>query len=177
MRRQYPRGVFLIALATCYFIWPAGALSEATSSAGRDTSGVSLRVEVREARQIRPSPSPFLTFAAIEEAWGMGWVDSIVTFFPDEMITLRLDKNVPESASFTQKQASYMLRDSFRYRITESFEFLEFKYDRNGKAPPFAKAQWSFRREPAGKIIIAKVHVILRKEGERWLISGIRIQD
>jgi hypothetical protein len=168
---------FLIALAICYPLGFASGAPGAASSAGLDTSGVSLLVDVKEGQQARQDPSPFLTFAAIERAWSMGWVDSIVTFFPEEKITLRLDKNVPEAASFTQKQASYMLRDSFRYKVTESFGFLEFKYRKSGNKPPFGKAQWTFRREPAGKIIVAKVHVTLRKEGERWLISGIRIQD
>jgi len=172
------RATFLIALASCYLIGLTGGVSEASAfSATRDTSGVGLLVEVKEKQQVGQGSSPFLTFAAIEQAWNMGWVDSIVTFFPEEKITLRLDKNVPESASFTQKQASYMLRDSFRYKVTESFEFLEFRYKKGGKHPPSGKAQWSFRKEPTGKMIVARVRVTLRKEGERWLISGIRIQD
>ena len=154
-----------------------GVVDVEAFSASRDTSGVSLMVEVKEGQQVRADISPFVAFAEIEQAWNMGWVDSIATFFPEEKIALRLDKNAPESAFFTRKQASYMLRDSFRYRATESFKFLEFKYGKSGKKPPLAKAQWSFRREPAGKIIVAKVQVTLRKEGERWLISGIRIQD
>jgi hypothetical protein len=172
------RAAFLVALTSSCITGLTSSISEAASSpASRDTSGVGLLVEVKEKQQGGPGSSPFLTFAAIEQSWNMGWVDSIVTFFPEENISLRLDKNVPESASFTQKQASYMLRDSFRYRVTESFEFLEFRYKKSGKHPPFGKAQWVFRREPTGKIIVAKVQVTLRKEGERWLISGIRIQD
>jgi hypothetical protein len=178
MSTRILRATFLIALASCYLIGLTSGISEAAASpASGDTSVVGLLVEVKEKQQVGLGASPFLTFAAIEQAWNMGWVDSIVTFFPEEKITLRLDKNVPESASFTQKQASYMLRDSFRYKVTESFEFLEFKYRKNGKHPPFGKAQWTFRREPVGKIIVAKVQVALRKEGERWLISGIRVQD
>jgi hypothetical protein len=168
----------LIAFATCCLVGLASGVSEAAaSSATPDTSGASRSVEATEKQEPGPGSSPFLTFAAIERAWKMGYVDSITTFFPEEKITLRLEKNVPEAAAFSQKQASYMLRDSFRYRITESFEFLEFKYNKNKHKPPFGKAQWTFRREPAGKTIVAKVQVTLRKEGERWLISGIRIQD
>jgi len=176
-RNRRLRAILSITFATCCLILIAGGAPEAASfPADPDTSGASSWVEA-EGRQLLRESSPLVTLAAIEQAWNMGWVDSIVTFFPEGKIALRLDKNVPESASFTQKQASYMLRDSFRYRITESFEFLEFKYKASGKKPPFGKAQWSFRREPAGKTIVAKVHVTLRKEGERWLISGIRIQD
>jgi len=149
----------------------------ALSFSDRDTSEASLQVEAREVQQPRRDYSPFLTFAAIEQAWNAGQADSIASFFPGDQIALRLEKNVPESASFTKKQASYMLADSFRYRITESFRFLEFKQDKKGKKPPLGKAQWSFRREPGGKVDIAKVQVTLRKEGEHWVISGIRIQD
>ena len=178
MREPLLCAIFLIVLSICLLIGLTGGVVDVEAfSASRDTSGVSLMVEVKEGQQVRADISPFVAFAEIEQAWNMGWVDSIATFFPEEKIALRLDKNAPESAFFTRKQASYMLRDSFRYRATESFKFLEFKYGKSGKKPPLAKAQWSFRREPAGKIIVAKVQVTLRKEGERWLISGIRIQD
>jgi len=142
-----------------------------------DTIGARPQAEAKEGQQPKKDYSPFLTFAAIEQAWNAGQADSIASFFPGDKIALRLEKNVPESASFTKKQASYMLADSFRYRITESFRFLEFKQDKKGKKPPLGKAQWTFRREPAGKVDVAKVQVTLRKEGEHWLISGIRIQD
>jgi len=129
------------------------------------------------AAAIQAGSSPLVTFAAIEEAWNKGWADSISAFFPEAKIALRLEKNSPESANFTQKQASYMLRDSFRYKVTDYFKFQEFKYKKDGKKPPLGKAHWAFRTEPAGKSIVAKVEITLRKDGERWVISGIKIQD
>lgn len=172
------RATLTVALSVCWLIGASyGSQNAAADPAAADTAGI----VTPEVQKIEPGAlrgaSPLVTFAAIEQAWSRGWADSIAIYFPDGQIVLRLDKNTPESASFTKKQASYMLRDSFRYRVTESFTFLEFKYKKNEKNPPLAKAQWAFLTEPAGKAIVAKVEITLRKEGERWLISGIKIED
>jgi len=121
--------------------------------------------------------SPFRVFAAIERAWNEGQPDSIVQFLPEDKILLRLEKSAPEKAFYSNKQAAYMLRDGFRFTMTESFEFLEFKYSKGKDEPPSARAEWSFRREPAGKVTVQKVRITLRVEAERWVVSEIKIQD
>ncbi len=121
--------------------------------------------------------TPFLTFAAIEEAWNDGCADSIVVFFPEEKITLQLGTNVPDEAVFSRQQAVYILKDALRYTVTESFEFLEFRYDKEGDAPPHADAEWSYRRGPEDEIKTETVHLTLRKEKGRWLISKMKILD
>jgi hypothetical protein len=130
-----------------------------------------------EARMIARGLSPFLTFAAIERAWNAGCADSIKGFFPEEKITLHLETNVPEGATFSRQQACYMLKDALGYTVTESFQFLEFRYDKSGEASPSGNAEWSYRREPEGEIMTKSVHLTLRKDGERWLISEIGILD
>ena len=121
--------------------------------------------------------TPFSTFAAIEKAWNAGCPDSIVILFPKENITLNIETNVPEEASFSRQQAAYILKDALCYTVTESFEFLEFEYDKDGGAPPYADAEWSYRRELEGEVVTEKVHVTLRNEEGRWLIAEIRILD
>jgi hypothetical protein len=124
-----------------------------------------------------PALSPLRIFAAIEKAWNDDQPDSVSQFFPEDKIVLRLEKTAPEKAFYTNSQAAYMLQDEFRFTETESFEFLEFKYPKGGEDPPSARAQWSFRREPAGKTIVQKVRIHLRREADRWVVSEIRIQD
>jgi hypothetical protein len=121
--------------------------------------------------------TPLRVFAAIEKAWSEGQPDSIVQFLPEDKILLRLEKSAPEKAFYSNTQAAYMLRDEFRFTMTESFEFEEFKYSKGGDDPPSARAQWSFRREPAGKVTVQKVRIGLRFEAERWVVSEIKIQD
>lgn len=123
------------------------------------------------------SPTPLRVFAAIEKAWSEGKPDSIVQFLPEDKIVLRLEKSAPEKAFYSNKQAAYMLRDEFRFTMTESFEFVEFKYSKGGDDPPSARAQWSFRREPGGKVTVQKVRIGLRFEADRWVVSEIKIQD
>jgi len=121
--------------------------------------------------------TPLRVFAVIEKAWNEGQPDSIAQFFPEDGILLRLEKTAPEKAFYTNKQATYMLTDEFRFTMTESFEFVEFKYSKGGDDPPFARAQWSFRREPGGKLTVQKVRIGLRNEADRWVVSEIRIQE
>ena len=121
--------------------------------------------------------TPLRVFAAIEKAWNEGRPDSIAQFLPEDKILLRLEKSAPEKAFYSNKQAAYMLGDEFRFTMTESFEFLEFKYSKGKDDPPFARAEWSFRREPAGKVTVQKVRIALRVEAERWVVSEIKIQD
>ena len=123
------------------------------------------------------SLTPLRVFATIEKAWSEGKPDSIVQFLPEDKIILRLEKSAPEKAFYSNKQAAYMLRDEFRFTVTESFEFVEFKYSKGGDDPPSARAQWSFRREPGGKVTVQKVRIGLRFEADRWVVSEIKIQD
>ncbi len=127
---------------------------------------------------VRESPiTPLRVFAAIEKAWNEGQPDSIVQFFPQERILLRLEKSAPEKAFYSNKQAAYMLRDEFRFTVTESFEFVEFKHSKGGDEPPSARAHWTFRREPEGKETVLRVRIGLRADAGRWVVSEIRIQD
>ncbi|UCF78589.1 MAG: DUF4783 domain-containing protein [Candidatus Eiseniibacteriota bacterium] len=158
-----------------------GSTSAATSSAsGTATSSVPPSqpdsLPPTEVKRQRPL-TPLLTLAAIEEAWNAGRADSIVALFPEEKIVLRLEANVPEETSFSRQQAAYMLKDAFRYTVTESFQFLDFTYDKDEGAGPSGNAEWSYRREPQAEKTTNKVHVTLRKEKGRWLISELRILD
>lgn len=121
--------------------------------------------------------TPLRVFAAIEEAWNEGQPDSIAQFLPEDKILLRLEKSAPDKAYYSHKQAAYMLRDEFRFTMTESFEFVEFKYSKGKDDPPSARAEWSFRREPAGKVTVQKVRIGLRFEADRWVVSEIKLQD
>jgi hypothetical protein len=121
--------------------------------------------------------TPLRVFAAIERAWNEGEPDSITQFLPEDKILLRLEKSAPEKAFYSNTQAAYMLRDEFRFTVTESFQFLEFRYTKVKDEPPSARAEWTFRREPAGKVTVQKVRIALRAEAERWVVSEIKIQD
>ncbi|MBN1504797.1 MAG: hypothetical protein JW952_07040 [Candidatus Eisenbacteria bacterium] len=121
--------------------------------------------------------TPLRVFAAIEDAWNDGQPDSIVRFLPEDKILLRLEKSAPEKAFYSNKQAAYMLRDEFRFTMTESFEFVDFTYSKDGDDPPSARAQWAFRREPEGQVTVQKVRIGLRLEADRWVVSEIKIED
>jgi hypothetical protein len=136
------------------------------------------RPQSQPSQEVPAGPlTPLRVFAAIEKAWNEGRPDSIVQFFPGDRILLRLEKSAPDKAFYSSKQAAYMLSDEFRFTMTESFEFVEFRYPKGEDDQPSARAQWSFRREPEGKMTVQKVRIGLRFEADRWVVSDIRIQD
>jgi hypothetical protein len=182
--------VLLIAVVPSAEAAESGAVAAARSEDGQKTlqtnegaaggegeTDVAPETAAEHVTLIAPGLSPLLTLAAIEEAWNAGCADSIVGFFPEENITLHLETNVPEEGVFSRQQAAYILKDALCYTVTVSFEFLQFKYDKDGDEPPSAEAEWSYRREPEGELSTETVHLTLRKDGDRWLISGIRIMD
>lgn len=186
-----PCAVLLLVLVS--LVWP---LVDAITPVGppRSLTGVAAASQLQsdaEAAQpdntpAQPQPpvvvpagalTPLRVFAVIEKAWSESQPDSIIQFLPEDKILLRLEKSAPEKAFYSNKQAAYMLRDEFRFTVTESFEFLEFKCSKDKNEPPTARAEWVFLREPAGKVTVQKVRITLRVEAERWVVSEIKIQD
>jgi len=177
--------VLALAVATMAYVPPAaGASAPAEKTATTGTKSDTVAQPAKEAPPAKELPArtpqgrtPFQVFAAIERAWNKGLVDSIVAFLPEEDIALQLGKATPAKAFYSHDQAAYMLRDALGFAVTESFQFVEFKYEKVGEEPPYAQAEWTFCREPAGQLIVQKVRIELKKAAGRLVISEIRVED
>jgi hypothetical protein len=162
----------------------AGVSAPAEKTSATGTKSDTVAQPAKEAPPAKELPAstpqgrtPFQVFAAIERAWSKGLVDSIVTFLPVEDVSLQLGKASPAKAFYSHDQAAYMLRDALGFTVTESFQFVEFKNEKAGEEPPYAVAEWTFRREPAGQLIVQKVRIELKKAPGCLVVSEIRVED
>jgi hypothetical protein len=119
--------------------------------------------------------SPLSVLSAFEQAWSEGRVDLLEKTLAAERIAMSLSHAGPQDEAYTRTQAAYLIKDALAYRITESFEFVEFHWSEAGSAMPSGTARWEFRRSEGEPVRELLLRVTLRKEGPTWAVAEIRV--
>jgi len=112
-------------------------------------------------------------FEGIAKAWQKGDAESLALYLGEGRVTIQLPKVV--GGVLSKSQAEYVLRDLFKYTVTEKFEFT--KYDEFVSEGIVGIADRTYRSGKEGLAIKDKISVWLVKEGEdkpRWVIKEIR---
>jgi hypothetical protein len=120
--------------------------------------------------------SPLSVLAAFEAAWAQGESDLVARTLASDKIALSLGDAGPRDETYTRTQAAYLIKDALAYRITESFEFVEFSWNENDAKPPYGVARWTYKHSEGGPPRELMLKVALRKEGSRWAVAEVRIQ-
>ncbi len=122
-----------------------------------------------------PTPrSPLSVLSAFEEAWAEGRADMLEKTLAPDKIALSLGDAGPQNEAYTRTQAAYLITDALTYKVTESFEFVEFNWSEEGSEMPCGTARWKFRRSEEGPVRELLLKVTLRKEGMSWSVAEIR---
>lgn len=119
--------------------------------------------------------SPLSVLSAFEQAWSEGRVDLVEKTLAADKITMSLSHAGPQDEAYTRTQAAYLIKDALAYRVTESFEFVEFHWSEGGSAMPSGTARWEFRRSEGEPLRELLLRVTLRQEGPSWVVAEIRV--
>jgi Domain of unknown function (DUF4783) len=117
--------------------------------------------------------SSVFAFERIAKAWREGDAEALAPYLGEGKVTIQLPKVV--GGVLSKSQAEYVLRDLFKYTVTEKFEFT--KYDEFVSEGVVGIADRTYRSGKEGLAMKDKVSVWLVKEGgekPRWVIKEIR---
>ncbi len=76
--------------------------------------------------------------------------------------------------AFSKNQSHYLLKDLFKYTITQKFEFVQYRNVSNGRNRVYAVAERSYKRNDDGRTFKDKIYVSLHLEESRWVIGEIK---
>jgi hypothetical protein len=164
LRRVGRSGALLIA-PVVLFLWgaypPAGDAQESATATARVSPDLS-----------SSGPTPFEVFSDLERFWSLGRADSLIGLVAEDEIHLSLRRMGPRDGTFDHSQARYLLEDLFQFARTDSFFFIEFKFDPSEGDPPEAVGRWYYKGG-GGIEREARVTIQLMPMPEGWAISSI----
>ena len=114
-------------------------------------------------------------FQRIAKAWLEGDAEGIASFLGEGKVAIQLPKGV--GGVLSRNQAEYVLKDLFKYTVTDTFEFT--KYDEFVSEGIVGIADRTYRSGKDGPAQKDRVSVWLVKEGKenpKWVIREIRVK-
>ena len=112
-------------------------------------------------------------FETIAKAWQEGKAETLATFLGEGKVSILLPKVA--GGVLSKSQAEYVLKDLFKYTVTERFEFT--KYDEFVSEGVVGIAERSYRSGKEGPLSKDRISVWLVREGQgspQWVIREIR---
>jgi hypothetical protein len=133
-------------------------------------------------RPIRPLPesglgngsSPLDVFSDIESGWRHENVNMILKHFGKGKVSIAIGGIGLAGGRFSKSQSFYLLKDLFKYTLTQKFEFVQFRNVDSGKRRVYAVAERYYKRTDDGRLFKDKIFVSLNFENDRWVINEIK---
>ena len=169
-------------LILCGFVYrsasspfPQDSPKEKKSTASKDAKAESKpSVEPEKKKKGDEALGPMAVFADIEHGWKKEKSDRILRHYGKGKVSIAIDGIGPKGGAFSKNQSHYLLRDLFKYTITEKFEFVQYRNVTDGRRQVFAVAERHFKRNDDGRLFKDKIYVSLQREGKRWVINEIK---
>ena len=117
---------------------------------------------------------PLAVFADIENGWRGEDVQKILRHYGKGKVAIAIEGTGPVGGAFSKNQSHYLLKDLFKYTITQRFEFVQYRNVSNGRNRVYAVAERSYKRNDDGRTFKDKIYVSLHLEGSRWVIGEIK---
>ena len=117
---------------------------------------------------------PLAVFADIEDGWRREEVQKILRHYGKGKVAIAIEGTGPVGGAFSKNQSHYLLKDLFKYTITQKFEFVQYRNVSNGRNRVYAVAERSYKRNDDGRTFKDKIYVSLHLEGSRWVIGEIK---
>lgn len=168
---------WLLALAAVEVAAVAVAATVTPQSAGarvisRDRDSVTTTADSAAAG------APMRVFADIEEAWGKGDVERILSHIGRGKVRFSVGGTGPSGGAFSRSQSYYLLRDLFQFTTTQRFEFVQFRTSTDDGRTTFAIAERHYQRTDDGRTYKDKIYISLHRDGRgeaaRWVIDEIK---
>jgi hypothetical protein len=130
--------------------------------------------ESRPAKERVEQSGPIGVFADIEAGWKSERTQKILRHYGKGKVVIAIEGSGPTGGKFSRNQSYYLLKDLFKYTITEKFEFVQYRNVSDGQSKVYAVAERSYKRNDDGRLFKDKIYVALQLEGDRWVISEIK---
>ncbi|MFH1755923.1 MAG: hypothetical protein ABIA59_09490 [Candidatus Latescibacterota bacterium] len=122
----------------------------------------------------RDGSSPLDVFADIESGWKHENVDALLQHFGKGKASISIGGIGLAGGRFSKSQSFYLLKDLFKYTLTQKFEFVQFRNMDSGNRRVYAVAERYYKRTDDGRLFKDKIYVALSLEEDRWVISEIK---
>ena len=130
--------------------------------------------ETRPAKEAVEQSGPIGVFADIEAGWKSERTQQILRHYGKGKVVIAIEGSGPAGGKFSRNQSYYLLKDLFKYTITEKFEFIQYRNVSDGQSKVYAVAERSYKRNDDGRLFKDKIYVALHLEEDRWVISEIK---
>jgi len=172
-------GLPLILL--CGWVCLAVAHPIVKSSSAQDKKKVDAS-QIRPVGDAKPQPAtvepdsvgPIGVFADIEVAWRKENVQKILRHYGKSKVGISIEGSGPTGGTFSRNQSYYLLKDLFKYTITEKFEFVHYRNISEDEDKVYAVAEREYKRNDDGRLFKDKIYVSLHLEADRWVIDEIK---
>jgi hypothetical protein len=181
MRTLLLSGFFLFFLCG----WVCGAVVDPPirSSSKKASKKKTLQADqIKEVTDPEAEPAPDGTdsigpigiFADIEAGWKKENVRQIIRHYGKGKVAIAIEGSGPAGGTFSRNQSYYLLKDLFKYTITEKFEFVQYRNVSDGRSKVYAVAERQYKRNDDGRLFKDKIYVSLHLEEARWVIDEIK---
>ncbi|UCG52641.1 MAG: hypothetical protein JSW58_03575 [Candidatus Latescibacterota bacterium] len=173
----------LSLLLLCGWVCGAAADPPIRSSSKKTSSKKKLQAnQVKEVTdsEAKPVPEgadsigPIGVFADIEAGWKKENVRQILRHYGKGKVAIAIEGSGPAGGTFSRNQSYYLLKDLFKYTITEKFEFVQYRNVSDGRSKVYAVAERQYKRNDDGRLFKDKIYVSLHLEETRWVIDEIK---
>jgi hypothetical protein len=174
-------GLILVLLS----VWVCGSSARPVSQAASKEEPKKKALQDDQAKKvedtnIQPVPKteeqsgPIGVFADIEAGWKNERAQQILLHYGKGKVAISIEGSGPSGGKFSRNQSYYLLKDLFKYTITERFEFVQYRNVSDGQNKVYAVAERSYKRNDDGRLFKDKIYVSLHLEEDRWVISEIK---
>ena len=179
MRKRIVTGLSLLLLCA----WVCGVTAYPSVRSSSDKTKKPLQSEqVKEVTdsEAKPVPvsadsiGPIGVFADIEAGWKKENVRQILRHYGNGKVAIAIEGSGPTGGTFSSNQSYYLLKDLFKYTITEKFEFVQYRNVSDGQREVYAVAERHYKRNDDGRLFKDKIYVSLHQEEKRWVIDEIK---
>jgi hypothetical protein len=181
MRTQILSGLplFLLCGWVCIALAYPHVRSSSNNQAGKKELDAS---QVKAVVDSQPKPvtvepdsvGPIGVFAEIEVAWKKENVRQILRHYGNGKVAIAIEGSGPTGGTFSRNQSYYLLKDLFKYTITEKFEFVQYRNISDDQDKVYAVAEREYKRNDDGRLFKDKIYVSLHLESEHWVIDEIK---
>lgn len=178
MEKAFLRAV-PIALLTVYLCLPMGSVRALRAQRpplppqSRPVNTPDSAASTGDLSSDRDKLGPIGVFADIEEGWRTEKSQQILQHYGRGKVTLSIAGTGPTGGEFSRNQSHYLFQDLFKYTITTSFAFVQYRMA-EGQDRVYAVAERSYKKNDDGRLFKDKIYVALHLENDRWVISEIK---
>jgi hypothetical protein len=136
---------------------------------------------IPEKQPARANPGPMDIFSEIEKGWNAEEVDAILRHFGDAKVTISIEGIAPSGGQFSRNQSYYLLKDMFKYTITNKFEIVQYRKPSENGNTSFVVAERYYKKTDDGRLFKDKIYISLHFEPgkketpeSRWVVDEIK---